>query len=62
VAIAPGFFVADSSGRSRPAAAAVPPDAALLDAARSCPVGAISVVEVATGRVLAPEPAISDTY
>lgn len=60
VAIAPGFFDVDASGRGRPVAGTVPPESAVLDAAQSCPVGAISVVELATGRVLAPEPADGD--
>ncbi|QKW05109.1 ferredoxin [Streptomyces sp. NA04227] len=43
------------NGRSQPVGSPVPPDDAVLDAAENCPLEAIRVVDVATGRVLAPE-------
>jgi len=41
---------------SRPLRSDVQPQDAILDAALACPVEAISVVEMGTGAVLAPEP------
>jgi ferredoxin len=48
--IAPGRFTLDEQQqRSRPAHALMDPDEAVLDAAASCPVEAISVVDADTG-------------
>ncbi|WP_330333763.1 ferredoxin [Streptomyces sp. NBC_00536] len=56
---APGRFVIDSAAdgtrRSRPTAPRVPSDDAVLDAAFTCPVEAISVVELDSGLTLFPE-------
>nr|WSW42330.1 ferredoxin [Streptomyces sp. NBC_01001]WSW63228.1 ferredoxin [Streptomyces sp. NBC_00998] len=52
---APDHFTIDSTHRSRPTAAHVTPDGRVLDAAFTCPVEAISVVERSTGLTLFPE-------
>jgi ferredoxin len=41
--------------KAEPVDAEIEPDEDVLDAAESCPMEAIRVTEVATGRVLAPE-------
>jgi ferredoxin len=46
------FTIVD--GGSRPRAEEVDPDDELIDAADLCPMGAITVVERATGKVVAP--------
>ena len=51
---APTYFDLEA-GTSRPKIELTPPDQELLDVARSCPMEAITVVETATGTVLAPE-------
>jgi len=53
VAVAPGRF-ALTDGVAVPSAGPVPPDDALIDAAESCPVEAITVRDLADGRTLAP--------
>ncbi|MWA16132.1 ferredoxin [Streptomyces sp. BA2] len=52
---APHHFTLDSTRRSRPTAAHVTPDDRVLNAAFTCPVEAISVVERSTGLTLFPE-------
>ncbi|MER0447919.1 ferredoxin [Streptomyces sp. Edi4] len=52
---APDHFAIDSTHHSRPTAAHVTPDDRVLDAAFTCPVEAISVVERRTGLTLFPE-------
>lgn len=54
VGTAPGRFVL-TGGRSGPVRAFVGPDGAVLDAAESCPMEAVTVRERGTGRLLAPE-------
>lgn len=50
VGIAPERFQLDeATGRSHPLAAEIEPDDAVLDAVASCPMEAISVVDLATG-------------
>lgn len=53
--VAPGHFVIDSTRRSQPTVAEVAPDERVLDAAFTCPMEAISVVELSSGRALSPE-------
>ncbi|WSY80209.1 ferredoxin [Streptomyces sp. NBC_00876] len=53
--VAPDHFTIDSSRRSRPTAAQVSRDDRLLDAAHTCPVEAVSIVEVSTGLTVFPE-------
>ncbi|EME97578.1 ferredoxin [Streptomyces mobaraensis NBRC 13819 = DSM 40847] len=51
---APGHFeLAD--GKSRPLAAVIDPDDAVLDAAETCPVAALAVRDADSGALLAPE-------
>ncbi|MCX5379742.1 ferredoxin [Streptomyces sp. NBC_00091] len=52
---APAHFSIDTARRSRPTAARVAPDEGVLNAAFTCPVEAISVVELTTGLMLFPE-------
>jgi ferredoxin len=54
VGTAPGRFELDREHRSRPVAATAPPEQVVLDAAASCPVEAISVVDAVTGTVIDP--------
>jgi ferredoxin len=54
VSTAPSHFVLDG-GRSRPIAEEVAPDDFLVEAALCCPVEAISVHDVASGALIAPE-------
>jgi len=53
--VAAGHFVIDATRRSQPTAAEVAPDERVLDAAFTCPMEAISVVELGSGRTLFPE-------
>ena len=46
---APQHFAIGPDGRSRPLAAPVEPDEAVLDAAASCPMEAIAVTDTGTG-------------
>jgi ferredoxin len=48
-------FLMGPDRRSRPRAEVVDPASELLDIAATCPVEAISIVELDTGRTLAPE-------
>jgi ferredoxin len=52
--VAPGHFVLGPDHRSHPVTAEVAPDGSVLDAAASCPVEAISIVELATGAAIEP--------
>jgi ferredoxin len=49
VGTAPGRFELDAQQRSGPVAAQIAPDEAVRDAAASCPVEAISLVDADTG-------------
>ena len=49
VGTAPGRFALDQRQRSGPLAAEIAPDEAVRDAAASCPVEAISLVDADTG-------------
>ncbi len=53
--LAPQVFVLGDDRLSRPARDLVGEDLSIADAANCCPVQAISVTEVATGRLIAPE-------
>ena len=50
--VAKSHFRLDRADRSHPVAAEMDPDDAVLDAAASCPMEAIRVVDVATGELL----------
>jgi ferredoxin len=52
--VAPTHFALDGARRSRPTAMRVPPDDGVLDAAFTCPMEAISVVELNSGLRLFP--------
>jgi ferredoxin len=53
--IAPERFELDAAtGRARPVRADVEPDEAVLDAVASCPMEAISVVDLDTGQAVEP--------
>ncbi|MEW1865499.1 ferredoxin [Streptomyces sp. NBC_00669] len=52
---APGRFALGSTGRSQPTATSVAPEERVLDAAFTCPVEAISVIDRSTGQSLFPE-------
>ena len=54
VGTAPHRFVLNGA-TSAPIDAEIDPDDAVIDAAESCPMEAIRVVEIASGKVLAPE-------
>jgi ferredoxin len=54
VGMAPRYFSL-VSGASMPATGTLPPDEAMIDAADTCPVEAISVYDAANDRLLAPE-------
>jgi ferredoxin len=54
VGTAPARF-ALNGGTSEPIDAEIDPDEAAIDAAESCPMEAIRVVEIGSGKVLAPE-------
>jgi ferredoxin len=49
VGTAPGRFVLDGRQRSGPVAAEIAPDEAVRDAAASCPVEAISLIDADSG-------------
>lgn len=49
VALAPGHFGLGTDRRAHPVAADIPPEEAVLDAAISCPVEAITVLNRSTG-------------
>ncbi|WP_063796124.1 ferredoxin [Peterkaempfera griseoplana] len=51
---APGDFQLDADGKSRPRRDTTVPSDGLSDAAEFCPVEAITVVDAATGRRVAP--------
>ncbi|MFI6644815.1 ferredoxin [Streptomyces sp. NPDC050504] len=51
---APGLFVLEA-GKSSPRVSNTAPDEAVLDAAETCPVSAITVHDAASGALLAPE-------
>jgi len=53
--LAPQVFVLGDDRVSRPSHDVVGEDLTVADAANCCPVQAISVTEVATGRLIAPE-------
>ena len=53
--LAPEIFVLGDDRVSRPARDVVGEDPGITDAANCCPVQAILVTEVATGRLIAPE-------
>jgi ferredoxin len=50
VGTAPGWFALDDRQRSAPAASEITPDEAVRDAAASCPVEAISLLDADTGQ------------
>ncbi|WP_306212616.1 ferredoxin [Actinoplanes sp. RD1] len=50
---APGRFTVDGGLRAGPVDPVIEPDDTVLDAVDSCPLGAISVLDTATGRVVA---------
>ncbi|WP_341720675.1 ferredoxin [Micromonospora sp. FIMYZ51] len=52
VGSAPEHFALGSDGRSHPLRSEVAPDDTLLDAAESCPVEAISIVDTETGEAV----------
>ena len=52
VGLSPGLFGLGRDRRSHPVRAEIEPDEAALDAAFACPVEAITVVDLETGRVL----------
>ncbi|MER7004419.1 ferredoxin [Dactylosporangium sp. NPDC000555] len=53
VGVAPGRFELDEAeGRSHPVTPDVEPDEAVLDAVASCPMEAISVVDLETGETV----------
>jgi ferredoxin len=52
--VAPGHFALGADNRAHPLTSEFAPDAVVLDAAASCPVEAILVVEVETGEVVEP--------
>lgn len=52
--VAPGRFVVDDSLRSSAVHPVVDPDDAVLDATESCPLSAITVIDTATSRIVAP--------
>ena len=54
VGTAPDRFVLNGA-TSAPVDDEIDPDEAVIDAAESCPMEAIRVVEIASGKVLAPE-------
>jgi ferredoxin len=54
VGTAPGRFELDGDSRSHPVTETGPADQAVLDAAASCPVEAITVVDTATGEAIDP--------
>lgn len=54
IGLAPEHFGADDSGKALPRAELVSADEAVLDAAESCPLEAITVTDEATGQRLAP--------
>ena len=54
VGIAPGQFALGDDNRSHPLNAEIAPDEAVLDAAASCPVEAITIVDVETGEAVEP--------
>ena len=49
VGVAPRHFQLDADQRSHPIAVQVEPDDAVLDAAASCPIEAITVTDLETG-------------
>jgi ferredoxin len=51
--VGPNYFSL-ANGKTRPTAAEVDADDEVIDAADCCPMGAIRVIEKATGAVLAP--------
>jgi ferredoxin len=53
--LAPQVFVLGDDRVSRPAHALVGEDLAIVDAANCCPVQAIWITELASGRLIAPE-------
>ena len=53
-AIAPRHFVAGAGNRSTPIRSTVKPDEAVLDAALSCPMEAIVIVDAETGDPVEP--------
>jgi ferredoxin len=53
-AVAPGVFVETADGQSEVADQTAATEAAILEAAAFCPVGAILVVDADTGETLAP--------
>jgi ferredoxin len=53
--IAPGSFTMAAAGRSAATAPVVAADGAILDAALSCPLEAITVTDLGSGKRLAPE-------
>jgi len=54
VATAPDEFDVDDDGRGRPSADTQPASPTLLDAAESCPVEAITLIDSATGERVFP--------
>ncbi|MEV7923657.1 ferredoxin [Kitasatospora sp. NPDC088779] len=52
---APGRFTIDDTRRSRPTAGEIAPDERVLDAAFTCPMEAISVVQRSSGLTLFPD-------
>jgi ferredoxin len=54
VGIAPDRFVLGDDNRSHPLSPDIKPDGAVLDAAASCPVEAILIVDTASGETVEP--------
>ncbi|NJQ13819.1 ferredoxin [Streptomyces bohaiensis] len=54
ISTAPGVFLLREDGQSRAVRAEVAPDARILRAAELCPVEAISVIDGASGELIAP--------
>jgi ferredoxin len=52
--VAPAHFALGDDNRSHPLASEVAPDEAVLDAAASCPVEAIRIVDAESGEIVEP--------
>lgn len=50
--LSPDLFALGEDGRSHPVRAEIEPDNAALDAAIACPMEAITIVDLETGRVV----------
>jgi ferredoxin len=54
VGVAPNYFAMDAGHRSHPTRTDIEPDDTVLDAAASCPVEAIAIVDLDTGEPIDP--------